>query len=210
MLISDTHRFVFIHVPKTGGDSISAALKPYADGLDASAGDRKHWTARRTRELLFGPQDQRCWSDYVSFGVIRNPWEQVHSDYWFCRRHPDPGPELGNWRYKVLRCKEITFAQFVRDICGEHGRAGVGHAEHYLCDRTGRQMVTRILQHEHLQDHVYDICQTIGLPPLKLPHLNVTPKRPRYQDDYDSRSRFLVARRFADDINRFHYTFDGK
>lgn len=31
MLISTKHRFVFIHVPKTGGSSITAALAPYLD-----------------------------------------------------------------------------------------------------------------------------------------------------------------------------------
>ena len=31
MLVSHEHRFAFVHVPKTGGCSISQALQPYGD-----------------------------------------------------------------------------------------------------------------------------------------------------------------------------------
>lgn len=209
MLLSDQHQFVFIHVPKTGGDSISAALRQHADGVDASAGDRKHWNARRTREALFGETHGRAWGEYTSFGVIRNPWDQVHSDYHFCRQSPDPGPEFGNWRFKVLRTKQIDFPQFVEETCGTHGRAGSSLWHHYLCDRNGRQMITHVLKHERLRDDWPVLCEALGIAPMQLPRLNVTHNRPDYRHEYDSRSRYLVSRRFAADIEHFGYTFDG-
>lgn len=209
MLISDQHRFAFIHVPKTGGDAISHALRPYADGVDASQGEDKHWNARRTRDTLFGEDHGRRWGAYFSFGVIRNPWEQVHSDYHFCRQSDDPGESAGSWRFKVLRSRELSFAEFVVEICGEHGCGGVGLTQHYLCNREGQQMVTRILRHETLQAEWPAVCAAIGLPTLELPRVNVTRNRPDYRDEYDDRSRFLVGRRFADDVERFAYTFGG-
>ncbi len=33
MIISTEHRFIFVHIPKTAGDSVTLALKPYASTL---------------------------------------------------------------------------------------------------------------------------------------------------------------------------------
>lgn len=211
MLISDSHKFVFVHVPKCGGDSVTAALRPYAveQSGEHSTGDTKHSTARRIRREYFAENPNRHWQGFTSFAVVRNPWEQVHSDYWFCRNSSVPGHELGSWRDKVIRCKEIDFAEFVVDICGAHGRSGPGFFNHYLTDEAGRQMVTEILRHETLGADWAAICEKIGLPGLELPRINVTAKRPDYRDGYDGRSRFLVGRRFEDDVERFGYTFEG-
>lgn len=204
MLISRKHNFAFVHVPKTGGDSVSAALAPFAD-INGSQGRSKHWPARRVRKEYF---EGRTWGDCVSFGTVRNPWEQVHSDYWFCRQSPVPSESLGSWRDKVVRCKEIGFAEFVVDICGEHGRSGRGLFGHYLADRCGNQMVSHILRHEQLANEWPRLCQRIGIPEVELPRKNVTRGRPDYREGYDDKSQFLVGRKFAVDIERFGYSFD--
>jgi len=208
MLIGQRKRFVFVHVPKTGGDSISEALRPHAE-IDESAGRAKHWSARHIRDRMFGGKSNR-WGDFLSFGVVRNPWEQVHSDYHFCRSHEAPAGEVGGWREKVIRCKQIDFAQFVVDMCGEHGRNGAGLFGHYLANREGHQMVRRVIRFERLSQEFAGVCLSIRLPEIELPRKNVTPDRPDYRDEYDDRSRFLVGRKFADDIQRFGYTFDGE
>lgn len=205
MLISDSRKFVFIHTPKTGGDSVTEALGPYAidNGLDR--GNQKHWSARRIRQTYFSSTD-RSWSSYFRFGFVRNPWQQVHSDYWFCRQSPIPGPEVGSWRDKVIRCKQITFAEFVIDMCGRHGRAGAGLCAHYLANNDGKQLAS-VYRYEDLPEAWLEICDRIGLSNLELPKINVTAQRPDYRECYDDRSRFLVERRFADDIKRFNYEF---
>lgn len=207
MLISHKHKFVFVHVPKTGGDSVSAALSEFAD-VDGSQGRSKHWPARRIRNEHFVGSGL-AWSSCHSFGVIRNPWQQVHSDYWFCRQSPVPGIELGSWRDKVIRCKQIDFAQFVVDMCGEHGQSGPGLFRHYLSDRDGNPMVSQVIRQEDLTTQWPTLCERLGLPAIELPRKNVTPNRSDYREDYDERSRFLVGRKFADDVARFGYSFEG-
>jgi hypothetical protein len=206
MLISDANKFVFVHTPKCGGDSMTVALKPSAIDDGSDRGERKHWSVRRIRQEYFSSPD-RSWSRYFRFGFVRNPWQQVHSDYWFCRNHPVPGPEVGSWRDKVIRCKQIDFSQFVVDMCGQHGRAGVGLFGHYLANNDGQKLTSKVYRHEDLSEAWPDICENIGLPLLDLPRVNVTPDKPDFREDYDDRSRFLVERRFADDIQRFNYEF---
>lgn len=207
MLISHKHKFVFVHVPKTGGDSVSAALAEFAD-VDGSQGRPKHWPARRIRNDHFVGSGL-TWSSYHSFGMIRNPWQQVHSDYWFCRRSPVPGIELGSWRDKVIRCKQIDFSQFVVDMCGEHGQSGPGLFRHYLSDRDGNPMVSQVIRQEDLATQWPTLCERLRLPAIELPRKNVTPNRPDYREDYNDRSKFLVGRKFADDVARFGYSFEG-
>lgn len=208
MLISDQHKFAFIHTPKCAGDSITQALIPFAN-VDASRGRAKHWSARRVKAEFFNESRGRRWDEYETLGVIRNPWQQVHSDYWFCRNSAVPGHELGTWRDKVIRAKRITFAQFVVDICGEHGRIGPGLFTHYLADERDEALVKHVVRFEELAERWPAICETIGVGEVELPRVNVTANRPDYREDYDDRSRFLVGRRFANDIQRFGYSFAG-
>ena len=42
MIISDSHKFVFHHVPKTGGSSITAALAPYCRNYEGVIPEETH------------------------------------------------------------------------------------------------------------------------------------------------------------------------
>tara|TARA_R110002072_G_scaffold238769_2_gene396378 strand:- start:298515 stop:299144 length:630 start_codon:yes stop_codon:yes gene_type:complete len=207
MLISDSRKFVFVHLMKTGGESITETLMPFASVVYPD-GHYKHATARTIRREFFAPENGREWSDYFSFGVIRNPWEQVHSDYHYCRRCGVPNARYGTWRDKVIRAKSQSFAEFVVDICGPHGTDGPGMFQHYLADEHGEQMVSRVVRMEDLLSEWSGICDALELLFFELPRRNVTASRPDYRAEYDDRSRHLVSVRFADDIQRFGYSFE--
>ena len=85
MLISDSHKFIFIHNYKVAGNSIKSALAPYATAPRQYAGwirrqlDRvklltipnypHHLKAREIRK-----QEPSRWDQYFAFGFVRNPW----------------------------------------------------------------------------------------------------------------------------------------
>lgn len=60
-----THNYVFIHIPKTGGTSIRDALDMWPTS--------KHLTAREWREMY--PES----SGQFSFAFVRNPWDRLIS-----------------------------------------------------------------------------------------------------------------------------------
>lgn len=84
----DARRFVFIHVSKTGGETLGALL-----GLP-----KDHRTAYERLRLRRGTRsspiarndDDSSWK----FAVIRNPWDRLVSWYFHLRRHLIPSDEL--------------------------------------------------------------------------------------------------------------------
>lgn len=70
MLVSDSHSFVFLAIPKTGTRSAYKVLseEPY-NGVNM--GDHRHIKPRKYR-------------NYFTFTFVRNPYERMFSLYWSC------------------------------------------------------------------------------------------------------------------------------
>src|ERR1700722_1858945 len=95
MPLSQERSFAFVHIPKTGGTSITAALHGAAIGLalvGASTQEQRdklrikdawlhHIPSARLRRLL-GPA---AWDRYFTFAFVRNPWDWLVSIYHFHR-----------------------------------------------------------------------------------------------------------------------------
>lgn len=96
MIINHSHKFVFVHVPKTAGTAVSTMLRElttYKDleigtgqlgqALQATYGRRfglvKHAQAFRIRRVM-GEAD---WAAYFKFGFARNPFSRLLSIYHF-------------------------------------------------------------------------------------------------------------------------------
>ncbi len=96
MIISHRHRFIFVHIPKTAGEAVTAALEPVlgpddivlkgeADAWLRAHRDRryrdlggigKHSKARVVRAAF--PEE---WDDYLTFTVVRHPVDRLISFY---------------------------------------------------------------------------------------------------------------------------------
>ena len=74
-----------------------------------------------------------------------------------------------------------------------------------LVDGSGNLLVDFIGQFENLNEDFQSICHKVGIS-ANLPHINKS-KRMGYQDYYDVETRDLTARLYAEDIERFGYTF---
>ncbi len=97
MIISHRHRFIFVHIHKTAGESVTAALEPalgpddivlksdfdvWLKTLGRPAyrelqGLHKHSTARAARTRL--PKD--VWDEYYKFAFVRDPVDRAVSLY---------------------------------------------------------------------------------------------------------------------------------
>ncbi|MCC7424387.1 MAG: sulfotransferase family 2 domain-containing protein [Planctomycetaceae bacterium] len=202
MLISHSHRFVFIHVYKTGGTSISAALQPLCEPLDAHP---FHLTAVEAIERL-GPS---VWRDYLSFAVVRNPWDWIVSLYSWLR--DNAAHDLSGF---VRELGFPGFVQWLDDFAGgdrqppsQHGSWGDYRRPQttWILDAGGRQIVDRVLRFERLAEDFAELQRDLGIVAW-LDRLN-TSDHPPYYECYDHSTREIVGRLFAADVARFGYEF---
>ena len=85
-MISHSKKFIFIHIPKTGGSSIEIVLKEFINENCNIMGentyfypDIKHYTATE----LLNRYGENKFNDYLKFCVIRNPWDRLLSLYYW-------------------------------------------------------------------------------------------------------------------------------
>lgn len=202
-MISHSENFIFVHIPKTGGTSVSNALGRYGTVLQGPANFGsiyfKHAYARDLKRMLGSEYDR-----YFRFSVVRNPWDWVVSNFafnrglhrsWtrgtaFCVDSQIPSWATG-WTFKFwLRWWLETFSP---------------QQSRMLTDGRGTMLVDRVIRFEHLADDFRDICSHLRLAPCQLSHHVKNGPRDSFASYYDSESWDLVAKHFYEDIERFSY-----
>jgi len=217
MLISHPHRFIFVHIPKTAGISIEAALLPYATYgkvhyylfkvLRRLNRDRKipvllperynpqpmwhHVTAQQIVEKIGREQFVR----YFSFAVVRNPWDRLVSQYHFILRD----------QFHPAHEKVRQFKDFTEYLLWRYTDKPADLQKRYIFSDDGEQLVDFICHFETLQQDFQYVCDKIGIR-ATLPAINIGKHRP-YQEYYNKDTITLVSQVFSPDIETFGYTF---
>jgi hypothetical protein len=201
-MISLQKRFLFVHIPKTAGNSIQSALRDYSedqlvalrqeqDGIERfglrnpNYKIKKHSTLGEYRDAL--GNEQFC--NLYRFTCVRNPWDRMVS-YYFT---PTQTPE--SWDRKKFR-KTIFKAVSVADYL----RLDNGEGDPFV-------NVDYIMRFENLAEDFRTVCRTLAIMPPTLPRHNRS-SREHYSKYYDDELRELVRTRFAAEIERFCYTFE--
>ena len=193
---------VFIHIPKTAGNSITKALnKIPKDHQKTTTRVPKHARALELKLVL----GQETWDEYFSFALVRNPWELMVSSYnWWLqkasnipyhRRHHKNVSEMDNF-------EEFLWSKYGQKMINER----YGQIRDWLADN-GDIIVDFIGKVETIEDDWKLICEKIGVEPPDLGWYNRTTRKP-YQDYYNNKSREFIAERFEWVIDEFGYTFE--
>ncbi len=222
MLLSTSHRFIFIHVPKTAGTSITRALAPFCVNPDfspmrairrsvpvrqspESAWFQLHDTASYVRRKL----GDREFARYRSFAVVRNPFDHAWSHYRFLKgyRHRHIARRVGgmdflaylNWRLSArhhrLKTRVGLFAK-LPDQC------------HFLSDARGGLIVGDVLKFENLDAELAVLAARFG---LELPVLGRHRQGPEAPGHAPEMHRFsapeiaAIHRLYHRDFERFGY-----
>ena len=216
MILSRGRRYLFIHIPKTGGTSLALALEGRAMKDDIMLGDTPK--ARNRRGKVKGIKTLgRLWKhstvadldglvsldeldDLFLFTLVRNPWARVVSYYHWLRRQEFDHPA-------VRIAKAHDFSPFLHHkLIQESFRASP--ARHYMTDARGVERPTLYLRLEHFAEDAEPLFDHLGFD-LTLPQENVTGTGRDYRRFYNEFDSNLVADCCAEDIDRFGYRFDG-
>jgi len=218
MLLSPRYKFLFVHIAKTGGTSVRAALErlrwrdPYywlmfpCHRLSHLTGHRlgtkfpRHSKAIAAQEML----PKEFYDSLFKFAFVRNPWDlQVSSFHHIKRERPhymegrDTFPEFLKWKLDPERPYQF------------HIDTSIERQSDYLIDLRGNLIVDFVGRYEHLHDDFETACKRIGVAMPALPHRRQATDRTKdYRSYYDDVTAALVAEHFQDDVARFGYTFD--
>jgi len=203
-MISHKHKCIFVHIPKTGGSSISAYLsKNSFKYLPERITDYKNfvekpteWAIQHTRLHELSGQYQK----FYSFTFFRNPWDLMVSSFnWWTQKS-----KLPNRRRHGKKLKDLGFRYFIKSrhssCINECYHADQGQT-YWLNDK-----IDFIGRFENLQEDFNTICDKIGIPRKQLPHKNKSNHK-HYTEYYDDETRQIVAEKYAKDIEHFGYEF---
>lgn len=203
-MLSLEHKFLFVHIPKTGGNSIQQALIDYSedrivlanhfqDGVNRfgiyspNIPSRKHSAINDYASML----GREIFNDIFKFSCVRNPWDRLISFYF------SPHNGVKTWDRDMF----ISLVKRVRpmiDYLRVHN-TGINRAKSSID-------IDYIIRYESLQDDFDAVCDKLELPRRSLPHRNKSDHN-HYSEYYDDALLKMVSNLFAKDIELFRYDF---
>jgi Sulfotransferase family len=203
MRVSDSHRLLFVHVPKTGGKTIEKVLDESLDDVRFEA-ERHH----RLDEILLA---EPALSDYWIFGFVRNPWARMLSWWSMIRVAAERAAP-----YDIRKFQQYPLWSAVKDYCWEFETFTLRGMEEVERLRTPQiEFLTSpgrradfIGRTETIAADARVIRQRLGLSvEQELPHRNRGQSRGDYRAYYTAASRDAVAAAYKSDIDEFGYEF---
>jgi hypothetical protein len=207
MLISRKYRFIFIHVYKNAGTSITSALKPFVQfkwqkkanrifkKFGVSYFDLKPYPTHIPAAELKSKMGKKAFDSYFKFGIVRNPWDWQVSLYTYVlikTRHP---------LHKTVK----RFRSFDEYLEWRYTKPVI-YQKSFLFSEQNEQLVDYIGRFENLKDDFNEICSRLNIS-ATLPQRNISSTRP-YQKYYNKRTIDLVRKKLGPDIRLFEYDFE--
>ncbi len=198
--------FIYVHIPRTGGTSIEAALTSQLLGKpleELTREEAMEWRLpaagliHQHDKLTAYPEGCR-----PAFAFVRNPWDWAVSEVAWFRNHGHPFFAECSWREGLLKLAEGSMQQ----IWGHDFEPQVS----FLMDETGHPGVTWAGRSERLETDFAETCRRLGLPALSLGREQpANSGRPDYRTFYDEETRRAIGERFAVDAAVLGYEFNG-
>ena len=184
-MILDDLRVLFVHIARTGGTSIEAALAGQ-DWWNISP-ETKHLSARQLRALA----GEDRWSSYFKFTIVRNPWDRIISMLatgWWNSDERNPKADLISFLTTLSpHTHEKYSSLFYADIIDEE--------------------LDLIVRFEELQSGFDRICERLNKPAFALPRKEARDHL-HYSAYYTDEARDCVGKLFAKDIAQYGYSFE--
>jgi len=229
-MISHTHKFIFIHIPKVAGTSLKRILtvpevankagqvfSPFE--FDEKKFDPPPPHLRPHDYLKYGYISKDLFDTYFKFSFVRNPWSRIVSEYQY--RH--------SYKYSF---KDFLFKKFPRPSWSDSYCHVIPQYD-FLYDNNGNLIVDFVGKYENLKEDFSYICNNLGIEYKNLPHekkSSIILKRNEinymelcrfvryfyrinkntfrnYKDYYDDESIEHVARLYEKDVETFGYKF---
>lgn len=217
MIISHRKKFIFIHIYKTGGTSVTSLFLPYARFIEristqywftrksisvinkvfklANYGNKwingvnKHATALELKNYL----GEDLYNNYFKFVFVRNPYDMQVSLYHYIKQDKD--------HHDNTIANQLSFKAFVlREI---ENKAPLQSS--FIVDKNGNKIVDYIGKTETLNESLSNIADKVHIPYMPAPYLNKSIRKKEYMEYYDDDLKELVYYYYKKDFDMFGY-----
>jgi len=190
MLVSDSHKFILFHYPKTGGSSMTEVLARYLTPTvkvpEVKFGGwqpKHHYDFLQHRPIKECPYGEFSYTYFLA-AFVRNPYSLVVSAW-------DRKTSFQDFIDKKVITKEAISTRWTQS--------------EYLCDDQGILLVDFVGRYEQLDLDWQKFCYMTKLPKLKLSNLNNTDKGD-YRQYYNEATYQIVNKLYKKDFNLFKYS----
>ena len=207
MNISHKHKYIFVHIPKTGGISIRRALEK----SDATLSKYTHQSIRTIQPTLTPEQ----FTSYYKFGFVRNPWDRLYSMYRYNNKIILHHKKLQYYNSHGLDLYVLPFKDW---LFGETWNSWDPNKTitlpnqkleqlYFLTDNDNQIIVDYIARFENIISEFNIICNTVAIKQHKLIKENQSGPRINYRKQYDNEMIDFVYKYHTHDITQFNYHF---
>ena len=221
MIISHRHKFIFVHLGRTAGRSVTQALIPLCgpedvitktEGFAQNAdGYKRHMSAMEIRDRL----GRDRFEAYFKFTIERNPWEKMLSRYRDYLNNPNKRSRKRYYKEipRYVTGRPLNFQMWFELKLLQSRLLSLGHArfpKHYdSYVENGRMIVDLIARQESLSEHMKAIGDRLSLNIPELPRVgyHATARDMRYTEYFTPRMRRVVERIYERDLGLLGYRF---
>lgn len=185
---------IFIHIPKSAGQSIALAM----------FGDRHpgHWAFKD-----YEWENAKKSRDFFTFCLVRNPYDRLMSAYYYLMSHTES--ELDQYFVDECLSKYKTFEEFVlKGLDDEEVAAWVHFIPQikFITDKNGKVAINYIGKLEDIDGFSKRIKKELNLSVLEIKKIN-TSKKLNPEDEYTAEMKQKVYEFYEQDFRMFKYDY---
>jgi hypothetical protein len=200
MIINHKYRFLFVHIQKTAGTSITNALL----NLKGS----QHIACPHSKIEII---DNQLYNGYFVFCFVRNPYDRLVS-WWNMMIHKGIHNDFSRYLLTnasnfsdFLNCTEIILENLDGNCASSYPKSIAFNQVDYLLNSDGQIVANFIGRFENLDVDFKRVSDSLGVK-ISLPHLN-SYQRGKYRDYYNDYDIQKVRLMYHRDIDFFGYNF---
>lgn len=222
MEISHSNKFLFVHIPKTAGTSVSEVLRPYSNTLKPNplrtaahalrlrtSPDRSWFEQHDSVRVILERWGKEVLSEYFSFAFVRNPYEHAMSHYFYTKNY-----KFG--LFNNLSLRGLTFIEYLEWRLQGHDHQRMQRRTRFACmpdqsfyviDKNENISVDKIFYSDNVNDALNVICATTKIPvPAEVPNLRISKNKKR--DVLNKEAISLIRRLYERDFVNFEFDYD--
>jgi hypothetical protein len=237
VFISQSRRFIFIHVPKTAGESVTSLFDetslwndlpiggtPFGETVNRHYQQRHSLHKHSTSQEVLSVLGAKVWNQYFTFTFTRHPYTRILSLYNYAdrllnnqrsaylRRLPRKGRrkhDLWSWPAIQASVASRSFSELIRHPKFLADRASLPQTT-WIQDESGEEIIDFVGRVEAIETDLSTVVDRVGLPQPEVQRKNKSPGRQgkrHYPTEEDYR---LLADLYRKDFDYFGYDPDWR